>query len=76
MINMKRWKGVYRYGFGYTRCPYCGDEILWYNPASNKFQSDLENNQRERCPKCGERVYAREGLIINQPLKMDDCRFS
>ena len=68
MINTKRWEDVYRYGFGYTRCPYCGDETSWYNPASNRFQSDLENNQRECCPKCGERVYAREGLIINQPL--------
>ena len=48
-------------------CPYCGDETGWYNPASNRFQSDLENNKRERCPKCGKRVFAREGWIINQP---------
>lgn len=63
----KRWKDVFHYGFGYTACPYCGDETGWYNPASQRFQTDLENNQREHCPKCGKRVYAREGWLINQP---------
>lgn len=32
----KRWKDVYHYGFGYTVCPYCGDETGWYNPASKR----------------------------------------
>jgi len=63
----KRWVDVYHYGFGYTRCPYCGDETGWYNPVSQRPQSDLKNNQREHCPKCGKRVYAREGWIMNQP---------
>jgi len=63
----KRWEDVYHFGFGYTRCPYCGYEIGWYNPASDRFQTDLENNQREHCPECGKRVYSREGWIINQP---------
>lgn len=65
----KRWKDIYHYGFGYTVCPYCGDETGWYNPASQRFQSDLKNNQREHCPKCGKRVYAREGWLMNQPPK-------
>ena len=68
----KRWKDVFHYGFGYTVCPYCGDETGWYNPASQRFQSDLENNQRERCPKCGKRVYARKGWIMNQPPENTD----
>lgn len=38
----KRWKDVYHYGFGYTACPYCGDETEWYNPASQRPQSDLK----------------------------------
>ena len=63
----RRWLEVYHYGFGYTACPYCGDETGWYNPYSNRFQSDLENNRREYCPKCGERVYASERWIMNQP---------
>lgn len=63
----KRWKDVFHYGFGYTVCPYCGDETGWYNPVSQRPQSDLKNNQREHCPKCGNRVYAREGWIMNQP---------
>lgn len=67
MSEVRRWEDIYHYGFGYTRCPYCGDETGWYNPASQRFQSDLENNQRTHCPKCGKRVYAREGWIVNQP---------
>ena len=34
---------------------------------SNRFQSDLENNKREYCPKCNKRVFSREGWIMNQP---------
>ena len=64
----KRWKDVYHFGFGYTRCPYCGDETKWYNPMSDRPQSDLENNKRKYCPKCKKRVYAREGWSINQPI--------
>ena len=68
MCDVKRWEDVYHYGFGYTRCPYCGDETGWYNPvAYQRFQSDIDNNMRTHCPKCKSRVYAREGLIINQP---------
>lgn len=67
---MKRWENIYHYGFGYVQCPYCGDETPWYNPASDRFQSDLEANQREHCPKCGKRVYAREGWIMNQPPEL------
>lgn len=66
MSDYARWKDVFHYGFGYTVCPYCGDETPWYNPVSTRFQSDLKNNQREYCPKCGKRVYAREGWIMNQ----------
>ena len=64
----KRWKDVSIWGFCYTVCPYCGDKTGWYNPVSQRFQSDLENNRRKHCPKCGKRVYAREGYIINQPF--------
>ena len=46
---------------------------LKLNLRTFEFFSDLENNQRKRCPRCRNRVYAREGLIINQPLKADDC---
>ena len=67
MSNYARWKDVFHYGFGYTVCPYCGDETPWYNAVSTRFQSDLTNNQREYCPKCGKRVYAREGWLMNQP---------
>lgn len=67
VVCPRRWIDVYHYGFGYTKCPYCGDETGWYNTISNRFQSDLENNQREHCLKCGKRVYAREGWLINQP---------
>ena len=67
MSEHARWKDVFHYGFGYTACPHCGDETPWYNPISQRFQSDLENNQRKYCPKCGKRVYSREGWIINQP---------
>ena len=63
----RRWLTVFHYGFGYTVCPYCGDETGWYNPASQRFQSDLKNNQREHCPKCGKRVYADEHWLMNQP---------
>lgn len=69
MTEPKRWLDVYYWGFGYTKCPYCGDLKGWYNPLSEKFQSDYENNKREFCPKCGERVYARTGLIFNQPIE-------
>ena len=71
-MKVARWIDTSHYGFGYTVCPYCGDETGWYNPLSNRFQSDLENNKREHCPKCGKRVYAREGWIINQPLEEID----
>lgn len=67
IINPKRWGTVFRYGFGYTVCPYCGDETVWYKPTVSKFQSDLENNKRERCPKCNKRVFASENWIMNQP---------
>lgn len=67
MDEPKRWTDVFRWGFGYTACPYCGDETGWYNPMSGKFQTDTENNLRRYCPKCNKRVYAREGLIANQP---------
>lgn len=63
----RRWLQVYHYGFGYTVCPYCGDETVWFNPMSHRFQSDLKNNQREHCPKCGKRVYADEHWLMNQP---------
>ena len=55
-----------------VKCPYCGDETGWYNPISNRFQTDLKNNQREHCPKCGKRVYAREGWLMNQPPFKED----
>lgn len=71
-MKVARWIDTSHYGFGYTVCPYCGDETGWYNPLSNRFQSDLENNKRKHCPKCGKRVYAREGWIINQPPKEID----
>lgn len=67
IIYPKRWIDIYHCGFGYTKCPYCGDETCWYNPMIERFQSDLKNNQREYCPKCGKRVYARERWLINQP---------
>lgn len=67
IVCPRRWIDVFHYGFGYTKCPYCGDETGWYNPASSRFQSDLENNQREYCHKCGKRVFAREGWLMNQP---------
>lgn len=72
MSNYARWKDVFHYGFGYTVCPYCGDETPWYNPVSTRFQSDLKNNQREYCPKCGKRVYARKGWIMNQPPEAEE----
>lgn len=68
-MKPQRWKEVFHWGFGYTVCPYCGDETGWYNPASTWFQSDAENNLRKYCPKCHKRVYAREGFICNQPPK-------
>lgn len=67
MDEVPRWIDIYHYGFGYTKCPHCGDETGWYNPMSNRFQSDLENNKREYCPKCNKRVFSREGWIMNQP---------
>lgn len=72
MSNYARWKDIFHYGFGYTACPYCGDETPWYNPVSVRFQSDLKNNQREYCPECGKRVYAREGWIMNQPPEVEE----
>lgn len=68
-MKPQRWKDVFHWGFGYTECPYCGNETGWYNPVRKGFQSDVENNRREYCPKCHKRVYAREGLICNQPPK-------
>ena len=65
--DIKRWGDVFHYGFGYTVCPYCGDETAWYNPVDRSFQSDLDNNRREYCPKCKKRVFARECYICNQP---------
>ena len=67
IIHPRRWIDISHYGFGYTKCPYCGDETEWYNPASSRFQSDLKNNQREYCPKCGKRVFAGEVWLMNQP---------
>ena len=67
MTEAKRWEDVFHWGFGYTRCPYCDDETLWYNPMSHRIQSNLGNNQREHCPKCGKRVYAEERWLMNQP---------
>ena len=72
MVHPRRWEDVYHYWFGYTRCPYCGDETAWYNPMDNEVQSDLKNNQREHCPKCGKRVFAKEGLIFNQPYVAEE----
>ena len=69
-LTPKRWEEVYHWGFGYTRCPYCHDETPFYNPVSNSG-SDLENNRRTHCPKCGKRVYSREGWIFNQPPKFE-----
>ena len=69
--NPKRWKSVSHYGWCYTVCPYCGDETEWFNPTKRRFQSDLENNQRERCPKCGKRVFADERWIMNQPPEQE-----
>ena len=63
----KRWIEIYHWDFGYTKCPYCGDETEWYNPMRRGFQMDNDNNRRKHCPKCGNRVYAREELLINQP---------
>lgn len=65
----RRWQDVSHYGFGYTKCPYCGDETGWYNPGIRSFQTDFKNNIREHCPKCGERVYASVRWIMNQPDK-------
>ena len=65
----KRWIEIYHWNFGYTKCPYCGDETEWYNPMRRAYQSDHDNNRRKHCPKCGNRIYAREGLLINQPPK-------
>ena len=62
-----RWIEIYHYGFGYTKCPYCGSETGFFNPFIDKFQTDVETNARTHCPTCGKRVYAREGYIINQP---------
>jgi len=63
-----RWEDVYHYGFGYTRCPYCGDKTTFLNPFKDTLiQMDYVNNKRTHCPNCKNRVYAREGLIINQP---------
>lgn len=70
MDEVRRWIEISHWGFGYTKCPYCGDETGWYNPVSNRFQTDLENNMRTHCPKCKKRVYAREGWIFNQPSNM------
>jgi rRNA maturation protein Nop10 len=74
-MKIERWIDTFHYGFGYTVCPYCGDETEWCNPVSSRyrFQSDLENNKREYCPKCGKRVFARKGWIINQPPEEDKC---
>ena len=66
--DVKRWEEVYHWGFGYTRCPYCHYETPFYNPVSNSG-SDLENNRRTHCPKCGKRVYSNERWIFNQPPK-------
>lgn len=63
----RRWLTVFHCGFGYTVCPYCGDETVWYNPMNHRFQSDLKNNRRKYCTKCGERVYASEQWSMNQP---------
>ena len=71
IIHPQRWKTVFEWGFGYTVCPYCGDKTEWYNPASQRFQTDLENNKRERCPKCGKRVFANEHWIMNQPPEQE-----
>lgn len=66
--DFKRWLEVYHYGFGYTKCPYCGDETIMYNPfLSNPTYTELENNRRKHCLKCGNRVYGKSGLILNQP---------
>ena len=67
IAHPRRWINVSYFGFCYTKCPYCGDETAWYNPMSDRLQSDLKNNQREYCPTCGKRVYAREGWSMNQP---------
>ena len=72
MGKYQRWKEVFHYGFGYTVCPHCGDETEWYNPAITRFQTDLKNNMRERCPKCGKRVYAGERWLMNQPPEEDE----
>lgn len=68
--EVRRWIVIYHWGFGYTKCPYCGDETGWYNPINNKLQSDIENNRRTHCPTCKKRVYAREWWTFNQPLDM------
>lgn len=70
-LNPKRWGDVFHYGWGYTVCPYCGDETEWFNPMSQGFQSNYENQKREYCPKCNKRVFASENWIFNQPPIMD-----
>lgn len=72
MSEYARWKDVFHWGFGYTACPHCGNETSWYNPAIRRHQSDLMNNMRKYCPKCGKQVYAREGWGSNQPPKAEE----
>lgn len=66
-MEFPRWERVYHWEFGYTVCPHCGDETLFYHPYNREIRRDIENNERTHCPKCEKRVYAREGLLVNQP---------
>lgn len=59
MEEVKRWRTVSEWGFLYIYCPYCNDKQKLYN--------DTLQQKQKYCPNCNKRVYARDGLIINQP---------
>lgn len=64
----KRWIDVNCYGMvGYALCPYCYDKTYWRWPEANWRVSS-----RERCPQCGNRVYAAEDWFGNNNVPPEE----